>query len=161
MTAEEALRRSEDLTRRLIEAMPGGVVQVTPEGAIVRANAEAQRILGLSYDELTQRFVADFEPVTCWEDGTPCAVADYPVTRALVENRAQPPVTIGVRRPDGQTSWAIFTAIPLPDPVTAACTGVIVTFVDITATTSRGSARPCSACSGNSSSTHPSFGVAF
>ncbi len=112
--------------------MPGGVVQVTPEGAIVRANAEAQRILGLSYDELTERYVADFEPGTCWEDGTPCAVADYPVSRAIVENRAQPPVTIGVRKPDGETSWAIFTAIPLPDPATGACAGVIVTFVDIT-----------------------------
>ena len=125
------LRRSEELTRRLIEAMPGGVVHVAATGAIELANAEALRVLGLSYDELTKRYAVDFETQTLYEDGRPCPAEDYPVTRALVSGEAQPARTIGVRRPDGETSWAVFTAVPIKgdDGTTH---GAVVTFLDIT-----------------------------
>ena len=124
------LRRSQELTRRLIEAMPGGVVHVSNDGAILTANAEAQRILGLSRDVLTQRYTADFETETIFEDGSPCAAADYPVSHALVTGQAQPPVTIGVRRPDGHVSWAVFTAVPINDD-DGTTSGAVVTFIDI------------------------------
>ena len=130
--AEEALRASEELNRRIVEAVPGGITQVSPEGSIVRANAEAARILGLVYDDLLQRFVADFALQTIWEDGSPCAVEDYPVTKCLATHQPQSATTIGVRRPDGAVSWAVFTAIPLRDPTTGGVTGAVVTFLDIT-----------------------------
>ncbi len=126
------LRRSQELTRRLIEAMPGGVVHVAIDGAIQRANAEALRILGLSHDEITGKYTVDFETQTIFEDGSPCAVADYPVTKALMTGQAQAPVTIGVRRPDGEVAWAVFTAVPVKDE-DGATTGAVVTFLDITA----------------------------
>jgi PAS domain S-box-containing protein len=129
--AESRLRQSEQLNRRIIEAIPGGLVRVNSDGAILTANAKALEILGLSYDELRQRYVADFETQTLREDGSPCPVEDYPVTRALVSGRAQDPVTIGVRRPDGTTKWAVFTAVPVQDEQ-GATTGAIVTFLDIT-----------------------------
>ena len=93
-----------------------GITQVSPEGNIVRANRSA-RILGLVYDDL-QRFVVDFALQTIWEDGSPCAVEDYPVTKCLATHQPQSATTIGVRRPDGTLSWAVFTAIPLRDPTT-------------------------------------------
>jgi len=127
-----ALRASEALNRGIVEAMPGGIVQVSPEGQIVHANAEAQRFLGLSYDDLTQRVVADFASQTMWEDGRPCRVEDYPVTQCLATNRPQAARTIGVRRPDGTVAWAVFTAIPLCDDVTGESRGAVVTFLDIT-----------------------------
>jgi PAS domain S-box-containing protein len=130
--AEEALRASEELNRRIVEAVPGGITQVSPEGSIVRANAEAARILGLVYDDLLKRFVADFALQTIWEDGSPCAVQDYPVTKCLATHQPQAATTIGVRRPDGTVSWAVFTAIPLWDPTTGGVTGALVTFLDIT-----------------------------
>jgi signal transduction histidine kinase len=43
----------------------------------------------------------------------------------------QTAVTIGVRRPDGITAWAIFSAIPIKDPKTGNLSGAVVTFVDI------------------------------
>ncbi len=125
------LRRSEELTRRLIEAMPGGVVHVAATGAIQTANPEALRILGLSYDEIAERYTVDFETQTLYEDGRPCPVEDYPVSRALATGEPQPARTIGVRRPDGETSWAVFTAVPIKgdDGTTE---GAVVTFLDIT-----------------------------
>jgi PAS domain S-box-containing protein len=103
--AEEALRASEDLNRRIVEAVPGGIVQVSHEGSIVRANAEAQRFLELAYDDLTQRFVTDFASQTIWEDGSPCAIQDYPVSKCLATHQPQPATTIGVRRSDGTIAW--------------------------------------------------------
>jgi PAS domain S-box-containing protein len=124
--------RSQELTRRLIEAMPGGVVHVAADGAIQTANAEALRILGLSYDELTDKYTVDFETETIYEDGRPCPVAEYPVTQALVTGEPQAPATIGVRNPDGKVSWAIFTAVPVRG-ADGTTTGAVVTFLDITA----------------------------
>lgn len=131
--AEHALRVSEQLTRRILDCMPGGIVEVDTTGAIVETNAEAQRILGLSYDEITQRFVRDFEPYTVWEDGTPCKVEEYPIIRCLQTGQPQPPTIIGVGRPDGDMSWSLYSAIPLFDPDTRALQGAVVTFVDISA----------------------------
>ncbi|MCA9565656.1 MAG: PAS domain-containing protein, partial [Myxococcales bacterium] len=126
------LRSTEELNRRIIEALPVGIVHVTAAGAVVTANAEALRILGLSYDSLTNRYTADFEPETIFEDGSPCSNEEYPVTQALITGQPQPPTTIGVRRPDGETSWAIFTAVPVKDPDTQFTIGAVVTFADIT-----------------------------
>ncbi len=127
-----ALRASEELTCRLIEAMPGGVVHVRIDGSIERANAEAQAVLGMRMDEMTGRYVADWSPETIWEDGSPCTAEDYPVTLALVTGERQGPDTIGIRRPDGQLSWAVFNAVPVRDPDSGEVSGAVVTFLDIT-----------------------------
>jgi PAS domain S-box-containing protein len=129
---ERALRASEELNCRIVEAVPGGIAHISREGRILHANAEAQRILGLSYDALTQRFLGDFAALTIWEDGSPCAVEDYPVTKCLATCEPQPGATIGVRRPDGTIAWAVFSAIPLFDPITDEAMGAVVTFLDIT-----------------------------
>jgi PAS domain S-box-containing protein len=125
-------QQAEAVTRGILEAVPGGIVHVQRDGAILTANAEALRVLGLSYDALTQRYTSHFEPETIWEDGSPCPAASYPVSRALATGEPQPATTIGVRRPDGSTSWAVFRAVPLKHETTGAVTGAIVTFLDIT-----------------------------
>ena len=123
----------DELRRRIIEAMPGGIVQVSADGSILDANPEALRILGLSYDALTSRYTSDFDTETLWEDGSPCPAAEYPVTRAMVTGVSQPPATIGVKRRDGSIAWAIFTAVPVKDVGADRVSSVIVTFLDITA----------------------------
>ena len=130
--AQEALKRNEDLSRRVLECVPGGIVHVSPDGLLLKANLEAQRFLGLSYDAILQTYVADFKNKTIWEDGTPCDPADYPVSRALKTGMPQSAATIGVLRPDGTTNWGVFSAIPLADSATGKLTGVVVTFLDIT-----------------------------
>ncbi|MGE3671474.1 MAG: PAS domain S-box protein, partial [Polyangiaceae bacterium] len=130
---EADLRASEELTERLLEAVPGGVVFVGLDGSIGMGNAEAQRILGLTYDELTQRYVNDFSTITIREDGSPLPAEEYPVSVALLTGREQPPMVIGVRTPGGEFSWAVFKAVPVRDPETGEPTGALVTILDITA----------------------------
>jgi len=130
--AEALLSASKELNERLIELLPGGVVQVSKEGAIVSANAEALRILGLGYDELTRRYVRDWEPETIFEDGRPATAADYPVTKAMQTGNPQPALTLGLRRPNGDVCWAVYRAVALRDPETQEITGAVVTVFDIT-----------------------------
>ncbi|HZR45086.1 MAG TPA: PAS domain S-box protein, partial [Candidatus Manganitrophaceae bacterium] len=128
---ERALLESNELNRRIIEGVSGGIVQVAIDGAIRFANREAQRILGLRLDQLTNSYVSDFEAKTIWEDGSVCPVSDYPVSKCLATGKSQPGVTLGVRRPDGATAWGIFSAIPMQDPDSGGLSGAVVTFVDI------------------------------
>jgi PAS domain S-box-containing protein len=127
----DALRASQELNERLIEALPGGIVHVTRDGAIVRANAEALRILGLEHDVHARRYTSDFESVTVFEDGSPASVADYPVTKALTTGETQAATTLGIRRPNGEVSWAIYRAVPTRD-AGGSIDGAVVTFLDIT-----------------------------
>jgi two-component system, cell cycle sensor histidine kinase and response regulator CckA len=126
------LEYPEAVARGILEAVPGGVVHVDAKGAIVNANAEALRVLGLSYDTLTESYTSHFEATTIWEDGSLCPTDAYPVSRALATGEAQPATTIGVRRPDGDVSWAVFRAVPLKDEASGVLTGAIATFLDIT-----------------------------
>jgi len=123
---------SQELHDRLIEALPGGVVEIGRDGAILNANAEAMRILGFSFDALTRRAVQDFESETIFEDGSPAAVSDYPVSKALLTGQPQSPVTLGVKRKDGEVSWAVYKAVAIRDPATQEVTGAVVTLLDIT-----------------------------
>lgn len=128
---EQALRASEELNRRVIEAVPGGIVHVGPNGDVRVANEAAQRLLGLSWEALTSRYVSDFATETLRESGEIMPVDEYPVTQCLRTGQPAGPTTLGVRRPDGEVTWAIFTAVPVrgeagkPD-------GAVVTFLDIT-----------------------------
>ncbi len=92
----------------------------------------AQDVLGLTFDELSRRFVAGLGSETFWEDGSVCAEQDHPVSKCLATHQPQPATTIGVRRADGRIAWGIFTAIPVSDPETGQMTGALVTFLDIT-----------------------------
>ena len=118
--------------RDLMEALPGGAVYVERDGSLPWANNEALRMLGLSFDELSRRYVNEFAPQTVYEDGSPCPPDQYPVSLALRTGEPQKPRTIGVRRGDGSTLWAVFSALPVKDAANGAVKGAIVTFLDIT-----------------------------
>lgn len=120
-----------ELVQRIIEAVPGGVVHVAVDGSVQSANGEALRILGFRYDDVTKRYINDWTPQTIHEDGSPCPLEDYPVAKVLATGKADGPITIGIRRPDGETSWAVFRAVPVHDE-RGKLDGAVVTFLDIT-----------------------------
>jgi two-component system cell cycle sensor histidine kinase/response regulator CckA len=131
-TTEARLSETLELNERLMEALPGGIIHVAADGGIMRANTEATRFLDLSYEELSKRFLNDFEIVTVFEDGSPAPASEYPVTKALTTGLPQPATTIGVRKPSGEVAWAMFRAVPTRDSQTQVITGAVCTFLDIT-----------------------------
>src|SRR5262245_21684778 len=100
----------------MIEVVPAGIVQISPRGAIVRANEKARAFLGLAWDVLLARYVQDWGGDTIFEDGSPCPIEKYPVAQCLTTGHEQGPLTLGVRRPDGEVRWGIFSAVPCPFP---------------------------------------------
>ncbi|MFO0863990.1 MAG: response regulator [Gemmataceae bacterium] len=128
---EDSLREKTEMNRRVIEAMPGGIVVISADGIFQMANEKAQEILGLSFDDIKKRFVVDFAGETFWEDGSPCPPEDYPVSKCLKSGKREGAATIGVKRRDGTICWAVFTAVPLLNEKNLP-SGAIVTFVDIT-----------------------------
>ena len=127
----QTLHEGEELVRRILDAVPGGVVHVARDGSIRSANPDALRILGMRFDELTKRFIADYDLETIHEDGTPFPAAEYPVAIVLTTGKAAGPATLGVRKPSGEVSWAVFRAEPVLD-ANGVLDGAVVTFLDIT-----------------------------
>ncbi len=127
----QTVHEGEELVRRILDAVPGGVVHVAKDGAIRSANPDALRILGLRFDVLGKRFISDFDPETLREDGSPFPAAEYPAALVLTTGKAAGPITLGVRKPDGEISWAVFRAEPVLDP-DGSLAGAVVTFLDIT-----------------------------
>lgn len=119
--------------RLVVDQMPGGFLHVAADGAVLASNPSAERILGTAFDASTT--ISDVVRDLVTEDGRALPPAAHPVARAIATREAQPPVTLGFRRRDGEPRWAIVSATPVGGcgsfAETEAC-GAIVTFVDIT-----------------------------
>ncbi|HWB74387.1 MAG TPA: ATP-binding protein [Nannocystaceae bacterium] len=122
---------SDELVRALFAAHPGGIVRIATGGQVLDANAEAARILGLRRDEIRGMFVAEWDTRVIDERGEEVPVAELPVSRTLGTGKPAGPVTLGVERPDGSVSWAVYYSVPLRDP-SGATAGAIVTLLDVT-----------------------------
>jgi PAS domain S-box-containing protein len=130
---EEKLRYHEQLQQQVLKSVPGGVVFVDKSGAVREANPEAQTLLGLSFDQLTHSYISDFGSKTIREDGSAFKVEDYPVAKCLQTREPQPKATLGVIKPDGSITWAVFAAMPVFEHENKDFLGVVVTFLDVTA----------------------------
>jgi len=71
------------LIDRIFEASPVSIAVVDPAGNIAFANERAEEILGLERDEITSRTYRQPEWKLYYDDGTPIAVEEHPVTRVL------------------------------------------------------------------------------
>ena len=132
--AQQALRESEEKHRRLFETMAQGVVYHAADGAIIAANPAAERILGLSLDQMRGKTTMDPRWKMIREDGAPVAGADHPSMVALRTGRPVGPVVRGVYRPETDDYvWLSIIATPLKQPGETAPNQVYATFEDITA----------------------------
>lgn len=105
---QELLRGSEELETlhsTLLNLMSDGVTLRGPDGRLIAANPAAERLLGLSADQLHGRARMPSSWRVLRSDGTPLAGEDLP---ALVTHRtgiAQRDRILGVSEPDGSRRW--------------------------------------------------------
>jgi len=132
--AEQALRESEQRYRTLFETMAQGVVYQAADGRIIAANPAAQRILGLTLDQLQGRTSMDPLWQAVHEDGTEFPGETHPAMVALRTGKEVLGVIMGVYASGHEgVRWIHINAIPQFHPGEAAPYQVYATFEDVTA----------------------------
>ncbi|WP_051434509.1 sensor histidine kinase [Desulfonatronum lacustre] len=129
---EEKLRKSEEKYRRLFETMTQGVVYHAADGAIISANPAAEKILGLTFDQMSGKTSMDPRWRMILEDGSEVVGSDHPAMIALRTGETAGPVTRGVFHSEKNVHiWLTITAIPLFLPDTSKPFQVYAIFEDI------------------------------
>jgi PAS domain S-box-containing protein len=130
--AEEALRQSEERYRSVIAAMQDGIVILDPDGSIRSCNAAAERILGLSAEQIMGRTPHDPRWRAIHEDGSPFPGETHPPMVTLRTGQPCTDVVMGVHKPDGTLTWITVNAQPLFQADGRTLAGVVASFEDIT-----------------------------
>jgi len=130
--AEAARRESEERLRLVVESLAEGIVVQDAQGRIVSANEAAQRILGLSADELIGRTSIDPRWHAIHEDGSDCPGELHPATQTLRTGEPQTGVIMGVHKPDSALTWLSINSRLLPDLGASRTRGVVTSFTDVT-----------------------------
>jgi PAS domain S-box-containing protein len=130
--AEEALRKGEERYRSVIAAMQDGIVVLDADGSIRACNASAERILGLSSEQITGRTAVDPLWRAIHEDGSLFPAETFPVAVTLRNGQACANIIMGVYKPDGDLTWISINSEPLFEADGATLGGVVASFEDIT-----------------------------
>ena len=131
--AEQALRESEARYRALFETMGQGAVYQDAQGRITAANPAAERILGLSLDQMQGRSSVDPRWRAIHEDGSDFPGEAHPAMVALRTGRPVRDVVMGVFHPqENGYRWILVNAIPQYRERESTPFQVYTTFTDIT-----------------------------
>jgi len=130
--AREAGKATETRHRGIIESMSEGMVLQDADGRITAVNPAAERILGLTADELMGLTSVDPRWGAVHEDGTPFPGELHPGMVALRSGRPQREQVMGIDDPRTGRRWISVNALPMVLGAGGAPDGVLATFVDIT-----------------------------
>jgi PAS domain S-box-containing protein len=129
--ADRALRSQRDLLERMTETSPAGIVMVDRDGRITFANPAAERVLGLTRQELRQSTFS----ASAWAagDGEGGPVVEEQSLLRLVQSTGQPVYDIrqAVLRHDGRRVLLSVNAAPLLDSA-GTFDGMVATVSDVT-----------------------------
>lgn len=130
--SNEKLLASEQRFQNILDTMAEGVGIIDTDGKIVYANAMAQRILGLTLNEINQRTFDDPKWQNLRIDGSPLPKAEHPM--AIMMNTGLPVIDheIGVQPPHREQFFISINAAPLFDHSNGKLIGGIGTFMDVT-----------------------------
>ncbi len=111
---EQNLKESEEKYRRLFETMSLGVVYQLFDGSIISANPAAERMIGITMDQMQGKTSIDPRWKMIREDGSFVLGLEHPSMVALRTGKKTGPVTRGVFIPEKDDYvWLSITAIPL------------------------------------------------
>jgi PAS domain S-box-containing protein len=111
--AEEALKESERKHRILFETMLQGVVYQNNKGEIISANPAAERILGLTLEQMQGKTSSDPSWHAIHENGTPFFGQTHPAMIALKTGKQVRDTVMGVyNTQEGNYRWIIINAMP-------------------------------------------------
>ena len=130
--SEQLLREREEQYRLLITAMNEGVVMQDENSAIIAFNKSAERILGLTGDQLRGKTSLDPDWYSIHEDGSPFPGETHPVVITLRTGEPQSDVIMGIHKPDGKLNWISINVQPIFKEGKTTPDRVVATMRDIT-----------------------------
>jgi diguanylate cyclase (GGDEF)-like protein/PAS domain S-box-containing protein len=116
----------------VVRALSDGIVLQNGEGVITYCNDSAERILGLTVDQMNGRSSMDPRWKTIHPDGRPFPGEDHPSMVTLRTGRPCRAVEMGVSRPDGSITWILVNSQPIMDADENKPHAVVASFHDIT-----------------------------
>ncbi len=130
--AARALQQSEERYRSVVAALTEGVVMQAADGHIVAANEGAEKVLGLTRDQLLGRDSFDPRWRAVRENGKLFPGDEHPTMVTLRTGQPQTDVVMGIHKPDGSLSWLSINSQPLCAAGETTPYAVVASFSDIT-----------------------------
>ena len=129
---EQELRVSEERYRSVVTAMSEGIVLQKADGRITACNLSAERILGLTAQQMQLLTSMDLCWQTIHEDGSPFPGELHPAMITLRTGKPQHNVIMGIHKPDGSFTWITINSQPLFHVGETQPYAVVTSFSDIT-----------------------------
>lgn len=129
---QNALRQSEARSHAVITTMTEGLVLQARNGSIEICNPAAERILGLTAEQMMGRTSIDPRWQAIHEDFTPFPGETHPAMVTLQTGQPVSNVVMGVYKPDGLLTWILINSQPLFQHVENQPYAVVASFTDIT-----------------------------
>lgn len=129
---QQALKESDERYYGVAAAMGEGVIVKERDGHISFANSAAEKILGLTAEQMMGLKASDPSWKAIREDGSPLTYEEYPSTLTLQTGQAQKGIIMGVNKPDGSLSWISINTQPQFSQSGSSFDSIIVTLHDIT-----------------------------
>jgi PAS domain S-box-containing protein len=130
--SEARLRVGEARLRALFDGMSDGVAEQDRSGAIVDCNPAAERILGLTREQLMGRSSVDPRWRATHPDGSDFPGEGHPAMVALRTGKRPVAVPMRIRKPDGAITPIEVSAAPVSLDADGLPRSVVVTFRDVT-----------------------------
>ncbi|MGB6295686.1 MAG: PAS domain S-box protein [Rivularia sp. (in: cyanobacteria)] len=129
---ELELRESKERYRSVVKSMHEGVVIQQADGTITSCNASAEKILGLSTEQIKGRNFLDSIWHPIHEDGSFFKSENHPAM--ITFNTGKPCLNkvMGIHKPNGKLSWILINSEPLFLPGETIPSRVVTSFSDIT-----------------------------
>lgn len=129
---QEALRESEERYRSVVTAMAEGISMYDADANLLTCNASAEKILGLTADQMAGRSLIDPSWRTVKEDHSPFPGEEYPAMETLRTGKPYHNVIMGVYKPDDTLTWISINTQPLFRKEEESPYAVVASFIDIT-----------------------------
>ncbi len=130
--ANEALRASEERYGSVVAALAEGIVFMDADGRLKASNASAERILGLTAEQIAGRSTFDPRWRAIHEDGSPFPGDTHPITVSLRTGQPCSNVIMGVHKPSGELTWISINTQPLFRGGERTPYAAVASFFDIT-----------------------------
>jgi len=130
---EEALQIAEIRYRAVTESIAEGVVIQQMDGEITTCNTQAEKILGLTADQMVGRTSIDPMWHTIHEDGSAFLGETHPSMMALKTGQPISNVIMGIYQVDGSLTWISINSQPIFRNEQVEPYAVVTSFIDITA----------------------------